>query len=177
MAALHIQLLGGFNLVCDGAPVTSIFKPRQQSLLAYLLLHRQTPQARHHLAFTFWPDASESRARNNLRQALHQLRHSLPSAEEHLYLDANIVQWRTDSIFQLDVAEFEETLARAETLSVHDARAACEVCQQAVRLYGGDLLPSCYDEWIAPERERLQQLYRKSLQHLIQAFEARREYA
>ena len=30
---------------------------------------------------------------------------------------------------------------------------------RAVDLYRGDLLPSCYDEWIAPERERLREMF------------------
>lgn len=45
-------------------------QPRLQSLLAYLLLHRFTPQARQHVAFTFWPDSSEAQALTNLRKQL-----------------------------------------------------------------------------------------------------------
>ena len=47
---------------------------RLQSLLAYLVMHRDSPQARQHLAFLFWPDASEAQARANLRKALYELR-------------------------------------------------------------------------------------------------------
>ena len=78
LPTLHIRLLGDFSLIYDGEPVASINTPRLHSLLAYLVLHRDAPQLRQHLAFLFWPDTSEAQARTNLRQLLHQLRHALP---------------------------------------------------------------------------------------------------
>ena len=50
---LHIQLLGDFRLTYDEEPLTAIVQARQQSLLAYLLLHRGAPLPRQHLAFLF----------------------------------------------------------------------------------------------------------------------------
>ena len=44
---------------------------RAESLLAYLLLHREAPQPRQRLAFLLWPDSSEPQARTNLRHLLH----------------------------------------------------------------------------------------------------------
>jgi DNA-binding SARP family transcriptional activator len=67
-----MQLLGDFRLVYGNELVTSVGTARLQALLAFLVLHRDTPQSRQHLAFLFWPDSTEAQARNNLRQALHQ---------------------------------------------------------------------------------------------------------
>ncbi len=53
---LHIHLLGDFLLTTDETPVTRITIPRLQSLFAYLVLHRNVPQDRSHLAFLLWPD-------------------------------------------------------------------------------------------------------------------------
>ena len=50
------------------------------ALLAFLLLHRDTPQSRQRLAFLFWPDSNEARTHNNLRQSIHRLRQALPEA-------------------------------------------------------------------------------------------------
>ena len=47
MPLLHIQLLGDFQLTYGDQPVMTVNQARVQSLLAYLLLHRQAPQARY----------------------------------------------------------------------------------------------------------------------------------
>src|ERR1700694_214895 len=103
MPTLHIRLLGDFQVVADEAALTSLNTPRVQALLAYLVLHRGRPQARHHLAFLLWPDSSEARARTSLRNLLHTLRHTLPDADQFLHADASNIDWRADAPMTLDV--------------------------------------------------------------------------
>src|SRR5512134_2824651 len=112
--ALQIRLLGQFRLIVDGRPVDGPTTARLQSLLAYLLLHADAPQSRVHLSSTFWPDAPEARARNSLRQLLHQLRQALPDSDRYLRGDTNSVHWVTDPSFSLDVALFERAVEEAE---------------------------------------------------------------
>jgi DNA-binding SARP family transcriptional activator len=102
--SLHVRLLGGFALLYNDAPVTSVNTSRMQSLLAYLVLHRDAPQSRRHLAFLFWPDSSEAQARTNLRREYYQLRHALPEADRFLSADAQTSQWNPSAPFTLDVA-------------------------------------------------------------------------
>lgn len=164
---LRIQLLGEFSLSCDDTPLTTISTPRLQSLLTYLILHRGAPQARSHLAFCLWPDLPEARARANLRRQLHQLQHALPQADQFLSVDVNTIQWQTHSSFSLDVADFEE--AASHTHSRLDL-------QRAVELYSGELVPSCYDDWITSERERLKQILIEVLERLLQLATDERDY-
>jgi DNA-binding SARP family transcriptional activator len=158
MPKLHIHLLGDFRLTCGDALVSNFNAPRLQSLLAYLVLHRDAPQLRHHLAFLLWPDTTEAQARTNLRQLVHGLKQALPDANQFIHADAKTLQWLSDAPFRLDVAEFEEALTQADAAEQrrdpHALRAALE---QAIALYPGDLLPSCYDDWILRERERSRQ--------------------
>ena len=100
---LHVQLLGGFNLVYNDVPITGVNSARLQSLLAYLMLHADTPQLRQHLAFALWPETTESQARNNLRQFLYQLRQALPDPDRFLLADTNTVCWKTDAGQVIDV--------------------------------------------------------------------------
>ena len=165
-ATLHIGLLGDFRLVHDDLPVASVNTSRLQALLAYLVLHRDAPQSRKHLAFLFWPDTNEAQAFTNLRNLLHKLRQALPDADRFFDADGHAVFWRRDAPCTLDVAEFD-TLAQSAT------RANLE---RAVELYRGDLLPSCYDDWILPEREGRQQLAVHALARLIEVLEADRDY-
>jgi DNA-binding SARP family transcriptional activator len=175
--ALDIQLLGDFRLVYDSAPVTSVNTARLQSLLAYLVLHGKAPQARHHVAFLFWPDSTEAQAHTNLRNLLYLLRQALPEADRFLDADAQTLQWRAEAPFRLDVADFESALAEAgRAEEAGDQAAVRSALEEAVGLYGGDLLPSCYDDWILPERERLSQAFIGALERLIGLLEDQREY-
>src|SRR6266699_4831473 len=114
MPTLHIRLLGDFNLLYADQQVTSLNTPRLRSLFAYLVLHRDVPQQRQHLAFLFWPDATEAQARNNLRQLLHQLRQAFPAVEQFLSADAHLLHWHPVTPFHLDVAAFEQALSRVD---------------------------------------------------------------
>ena len=177
MPILRIRLLGGFNLSYDDSPVQAINTARLHSLLAYLLLHRDVPQRRQHLAFLFWPDAGEVQARNNLRQMLHQFRHLLPAVEDFLYADTNTLHWRDDAPFSLDVADFEQALTRADAAEqLHERDSRHAALTEAISLYRGDLLPSCYDEWIVPERDRLRQRYLGTVGSLVNLLEGLHDY-
>lgn len=176
--ALQVRLLGQFRLTVDGRPVDGPTTARLQSLFAYLLLHADAPQPRAHLSFTFWPDASESNARNNLRQLLHQLRQTLPDPDRYLRADANSVQWAPDSSFSLDVALFDRAVAEAEVAGrVGDAAQLRACLERAVELCQGPLLPSCYDDWIGPARERLARRCEDAVAALVGLLEEQREYA
>jgi DNA-binding SARP family transcriptional activator/predicted ATPase len=171
---LHLRLLGDFSLLYNDQQVTSLNTTRLRSLLTYLVLHRDVPQQRQHLAFLFWPDATEAQARNNLRQLLHQLRQAFPAVEQFLSADAHLLHWHPVTSFHLDVAEFEQTLTLADGATQrNDQHALQAALEQADNLYRGELLPGCYDEWILPERDRLRQRHLQVLEQLLRLFEGR----
>jgi DNA-binding SARP family transcriptional activator len=171
---LHIHLLGDFRLMYADEPVGGINSPRLQALLAYLVLHRDAPQPRRYLAYQLWPDSTEAQARTNLRQLVHGLRQALPEADQFVRADAQTLQWRGDAPFRLDVAEFEAALAQADAAQQRgDPHALRVALEQAVAAYRGDLLPSCYDDWALPERERLRQAFTDALERLVLLLEGR----
>src|SRR6266566_731200 len=172
MPTLHLRLLGDFNLLYNDEQVTSLNTTRLQSLLTYLVLHRDVPQQRQHLAFLFWPDTTEAQARNNLRQLLHQLRQAFPAVEQFLSADAHLLHWHPVTTCHLDVAEFEQTLTLADAAARrNDQHALQDALEQADNLYRGELLPGCYDEWILPERDRLRQRHLQVLEQLLRLVE------
>jgi DNA-binding SARP family transcriptional activator len=177
-SALHVRLLGGFDLIYRDAPIVGVNTARLQSLLAYLILHAGSPQLRRHVAFLFWPDTSEAHAHNNLRQFLHQLRQALPEHERFLTVDSKTLCWTLDEGQVIDVQRFLGALTKADVaMGRADSTAARHWLEQAVAQYQGDLLPSCYDEWITPEREQLRQQCQSAYQKLANVLEAQREYA
>jgi predicted ATPase/DNA-binding SARP family transcriptional activator len=166
---LRICLLGDFSLIYDGRQVTTLNADRPQTLLAYLLLHRQAPQSRQRLAFTMWPDSTDDQARANLRKLLHTLRQALPNADAYLALDTHTVQWRPDAAFWLDTAEFQDALEAAR-ISV-DPADKLQRLEGALALYRGPLLPNNYDDWIIPLREEYLQAYAAGLNQLVTGLE------
>ncbi len=166
MATLRICMLGGFSVTLDGTPVRGVNSPHLQSLLAYLVLHRDYPQARSHMAFTFWPNATDAQARNNLRKRLFDFRRVLPRADLFLSINAAAVQWRSDAPYTLDVDDFEQAAAASDPSTL----------ETAIALYRGDLMPDCLDDWILPERERLRDTYAAILERLVEFQEAQRDY-
>src|SRR5579884_685131 len=167
---LRLRLLGGFLLLSDGTPMTTINSPRLQSLLAYLVLHRSALHNRSHLAFLFWPDSTEERAHTSLRKLVHQLRQALPDIDHFLYSDRQSLSWQpaVDACWTLDTMELEQELVRVEQAEQRqDTSAQRQALERVVVLYRGDLLPGCYDEWILPERDRLRQLFLQATARLI----------
>ena len=146
----RLRILGQMDLRdSDGRELTAVLvQPKRLALLVYLVASR--PQRMHRrdaLLPLFWPDLPESRARNALRQALHQLRHALGS---------DVLTARgADSVgvsaaaLACDAAEFENALDRGRLAD-------------AVLAYGGELLPAfsiegaaAFNEWLDEMRPRL----------------------
>jgi DNA-binding SARP family transcriptional activator len=169
---LRVELFGHFSVTCAGAPLTTLRTARLQALFAYLILNRSTSLLRSHLAYQFWPDTSEAQARTNLRNLVHLLRQAWPDFDRFIQTDAQTLQWRETALFSLDVLEFEQRLA-----STPGSGPTREQLDATVALYHGDLLPSCYDEWILPERARLRRAYLAALEALAAIAESSREYA
>lgn len=172
---LHVTLFGGLGVSLGDRPI-AVEAPRLRSLLGYLLLHR-VPQPRERLAYLFWPDSDETQARTNLRQALHLLRRALPDVDRFLDIDSRVVGLRGSAPWSVDVDEFEQWVARART--ARDADAAGEersALEAAAALYGGDLLPECYDEWVVPVREQLREGFSTVVARLAELLEHERDY-
>ena len=171
---LRICLLGGFRLDSDDPPTPTLPQPRLQGLLAYLVLHAGVHQSRQQIASLFWPDSSEKQARTNLRKLLYTLRRTLPDADHHLDLTPQSVQWRVTSENSCDVLRFEVALAAAE--QTNQPAQKQRALQTAVDLYGGNLLPDHFADWVLFERERLRNLFASALAELAALAEAERKY-
>ena len=163
---------GGFSIAVRGAPLR-LHQPRLQQLLAYLLLYRQQPQSRRHIAFTFWPDSNEKQALPNLRKQLHRLGQLLPELPRFLEVTTTTLQWRRDAPAQVDVIEFEQyhALGREDWQGV-----GIEDLEKAIGLYRDDLLPQFYEEWLNGPRQQLHQHHVAALTALAKRYEERRDY-
>ena len=171
----YIAFLGGFHVGYDAwRPVSGLEGARVRELFAYLLL-AQGQQQREQLATLFWPDLSLSTARKYLRQTLWRIQTAL---DEHGFpplfaVDDDSVQVVAPDSFELDVRTLEAAYLETRDLpgsALHE-QAYCRVLR-ATKLYRGDLLPHCYQDWCIFERERLQSIYLILLDKLMAYCEA-----
>jgi DNA-binding SARP family transcriptional activator len=141
-ARLEVRLLGAVEVILDGRRLRAFASLRLQRFLASIALRREL-QHRSRLAFELWPDSDERQARTNLRKLLHDVRHSLPDIGEFVEIDNEIVRWIPMGPSSVDVLRFRDAIAVGNL-------------ELAARLYSGDLLPACYDDWVIDERAKLQ---------------------
>jgi predicted ATPase/DNA-binding SARP family transcriptional activator len=155
---LEIRLSGRFEVKLDGRPVPLPSRPAQ-SLFAYLALSPGTAHRREKLAGLLWPESSDDNARRNLRQSLWHIRKTLGDAAPHyLHSDDMTVAFAAAVNFWLDVALLEKPIG---------AEATPEELMAIVSVYGGELLPGFYDDWVVWQRERQQSLFERKMEQLL----------
>ncbi len=140
-ARLQVRLFGAVEIILDGRRLRAFDSLRLQRFLALIALRRD-PQQRSRLAFELWPDSDERQARTNLRKLLHDFRHSLPDIGEFVEINNETVRWIQTGPAEVDVLRFRDALAAGDFAL-------------AARLYPGDFLPACYDDWVLDERAKL----------------------
>ncbi len=89
---------------------------------------------------------------------------AFPNNVGYLTADEYAVTFNAQAAHWLDVAQLERAPAPGESDGERIARVA---------LYQGELLPGFYDDWVAPERDRVQAVYetrmRELMEHLLAA--------
>lgn len=165
-ASLRIYLLGEMRLEYETQRITLPRRERLQRLFVRLVLLSGQPQSRKGLAFSLWPDESESEALANLRRHLYLLRNFLPTAAQgFLVIAPQTVTWQPSPACWVDVFAFEGAAQHPETL------------ERAVDLYHGDLAAGVdEDEYILARREELRRIYLNLLKRLAQECLERREH-
>jgi predicted ATPase/DNA-binding SARP family transcriptional activator len=156
---LEVKLLGQFEVKLESVRL-SIPSRNAQALFAYLVLHAGKSHRREWLAGLLWPDSSEENARSNLRHELWRLRKAFESSGESCFLvDDLSITFISPSKYYLDV----ERLERAPSASN-----PTDDLIKALSIYGGELLPGFYNEWIFMERARLNALFEAKIAHLLE---------
>ncbi|MFH1634182.1 MAG: AAA family ATPase [Chloroflexota bacterium] len=148
---LKAYLFGPMRIMQDGEPLALPVSVPARSLLAYLLLDKETPHSRLVLAGNLWPEMEEVRARRRLSQALWSLRNALPGLVKS---DRQTISVDADTVW-VDAHAFQELVKTDSSL------------HQAVALYSGELLAGFYEDWIITRREHIRETYLQSLEHLI----------
>lgn len=150
MHELRILLFGQVEIVTTGGTPARPDTVRVAALLGYLAVHHDTPHRREKLAELLWPDQEPGRGRRLLSDALWRARRLLEAAGEPsaLATGRDTVVLRLAPGVHVDAVAFERVALAGEAAAVEDLEAA-------IKLYRGDFIEECYDDWAIPIRERL----------------------
>ena len=142
MAALEINVLGGFEATDEAGKIVRFHTRKAAALLAYLAMNPGKEFSREHLMNLLWSDRAEAQASNSLRQSLSQLRKALRAGNTLPLLVSPDGISINSQLVSTDAVEFER-LAGAE----------CDERHQAVDYYKGEFLAdftvrdNAFEEW------------------------------
>lgn len=166
---LQIKLLGCFRLIYEGKDVNISCSPRTQALLTYLIIHKGVPQSREHISYLFWPTTSQQQAKTNLRQLLHHLKSTIPQLENHIVAEHWTLHWKENESCTVDFIEFEKLISKIKKArnneNLHELK---DILESAVNTYKGDLLPTCFEDWLLQTRDYLSRKFFWVLEILIE---------
>jgi DNA-binding SARP family transcriptional activator len=171
--AVFIGLLGPFQIVKTGTPVSLRAGGKAEQLLSSLALHPQVGVNRETLVAHIWPDTSAILANQCLNTLTHWLKRQLSDA---LGGQSPIVHMQSrytlnlNSGLTVDVLEFESAVDAGHRLSAAGSTlAAIRSYERAVALYRGDLTPGSDISGLV-ERERLRATCLSTLARLAEAY-------
>lgn len=137
-----------------------------RNLLFYMLLNER--RSREQIFSDLWPTLSPQKA----KAAFHTTKFRLKRALGVDAVDYDGRVYRIDPTLDIwfDVAHFNQALGAGHPDAV------VEEMIEAVRLYTGDFLPDCYDDWCIQTREHLRERCLHALETLSDRLLARRQY-
>ncbi|GAB4466354.1 MAG: BTAD domain-containing putative transcriptional regulator [Anaerolineales bacterium] len=169
-----MSYLGAPQITRDDIPITNFISNKVPALLAYLVVTRRA-HTRDKLATLLWGEMPDADAKNNLRQALTNLR---KIANDHLTITRDSIEFTGDCF--LDCAEFESAIRAASSL---DPERGAAILTDALRLYRGDFLEGFhlrdapeFEDWMLTERARLRELALQALHRLAEIQMNRADY-
>lgn len=190
MSYLSLRVLGTCVLHLEDQRAVRFPTDKAQALLVYVALQPERPFTRELLAGLLWPDITDASAFTNLRQTLYRLRKMLdplhPGISDALFLSTRQTISLAADVIDVDRITFERLLAVCATHQ-HAALHTCDAClerlEEAVELYGGELLAGfgladapAFEEWLLIEREIVSRHFRGALRALATAYELRGAY-
>ena len=163
---LRIDLLGEFRVHIGDRVITRFSTQKAAALLAYLAYYPE-PHPRDVLVEILWPDGLPEAGRGSLSQALSTLRRQVEppgvpaggvivSTKTHVGLNPEAIQ--------TDAGDFRKALRKARLGGGRAAR--IQALQDALELYGGELLPGAYEDWVQTEQRRLADSYVQAVESL-----------
>lgn len=178
---LVVYCLGTFRVYQNEQPIEDWPSIKSKSIFKYLLTHRERPIVKDVLMDLFWPDADPDSARNNLNVAIYNLRQTLRSGSSdfsHVLFQNDSYQLNPDLRLWTDYEAFIKSMLTAQSFeSQGDVANSLRELTSAEAVYQGEFLEEDrYEDWLLPQRQRLQEDYLGLLYRLTRIYYERQDF-
>jgi predicted ATPase/DNA-binding SARP family transcriptional activator len=149
-----VYLLGRFEVRVGDQVIIDTSWPRGKAKALLKLLALQTNRSLHReqVLDALWPHLTPAAAANNLRKNLHYLRTAFAQGG----ISTPVVDVRGDMVVLAPDVWIDIEAFRHWARTARDSRSDPELYEQALSIYGGDLLPEdVYEDWTEPCREEM----------------------
>ncbi|NJC98734.1 MAG: hypothetical protein C3F07_18245 [Anaerolineales bacterium] len=163
-ASLSIRAFGNPEVSVNGR-VIQMSEWRTQSVrdLFFYFLSRQEAVTKEQVGAALWPETQNIQAlKARFKNEIYRLRRA--AGKDTIVFDDEYYRFNHQMDYEYDVEAFDSHIRRANKTS--DSNARIEHLQKAVDLVQGPYLADVGDEWVVPERERLQHAYSSALEEL-----------
>lgn len=162
VSLLKMKTLGTFSVGLGGRQFAPEIKnDKAQFLLAALAVAWGEPRSVEWLLAQFWPEVTLARGRKNLSYTLVQLRENLGIKDtEHddlIIRSGSSVQLNPERLDEHDYVELSRLTKTKQALTSRS------VLDRVITLYGGQFMPSCYDDWAEVVRHTLDRDFTETL--------------
>lgn len=177
---LVVYCLGTFQVYQNEQPIEDWTSSKSKSIFKYLLTHRERPIVKDVLMDLFWPDADPDSARNNLNVAIYNLRQTLRNGSSdfsHVLFQNDSYQLNPELRLWTDYEAFIKSMLTAQAFeSQGDLANALRELTSAEAVYQGEFLEEDrYEDWLLPQRQRLQDDYLELLDRLTRIYYERQD--
>lgn len=179
----QLHLLGTFQFIVDGEPVTAFRSDKVRALLAWLAIESDRSHQRQILATLLWGEYPNSMALKNLRMSISNLKKMLTGAglEELLTITRNQLELTAKDLLHCDALELQRLIAEVSA-HPHPNGRPCNTClpklEEAVALYRGEFMAGLsvaeadeFAQWQNIQRELMNNSVNRALDMLIDAAE------
>jgi LuxR family maltose regulon positive regulatory protein len=184
IADLTITLLGHVEIFRDpNRPFAADAwtTKRAHDILCFIASRRHRRASKDTIIDTFWGEADFDVVAKNFHPTVSHIRKALNSNQP---LKQNFILYRggdyllnPDFTYSIDIEEFERLAAEGDSARRARDQDRCAACYEAaVKLYRGEFMHGCYDEWVEEQRSYYNERYLHMLEILAGAALGQQEW-
>jgi len=184
LADLTINLLGHVEIFRDPKrqfAADAWTTRRAHDILCFIVSRRHRRASKDTIIDTFWGEADFDVVAKNFHPTVSHIRKALNNNQPLkqnflLYRDGDYLL-NPDFAYSIDVEEFDRLVAEGDSARRAREQDRCVACYEAaIKLYRGEFMRGCYDEWVEEQRSYYNEQYLHMLETLAVAAHGQKEW-